>query len=272
MNNSLINFLAVGLYLALGVGLALRLIRGQANTGVVRYGILIFGLVAVMLHAVTIHSAGFSVIALKLSLTSAFSLVAFVVALLYLLAFLWRPIDNLGAIVMPVAGLTVLIEWLSPGQSPMPLSSPSQAIHIVVAIIAYSLLCLAAIQSLMLLAQEQKLRRHHPDGFVRALPPVQTMEQVMFQMIGLGFVLLSVTLVSGIFFSEAAFGTPFRLTHHVVLAALGWVVYALLLLGRWRFGWRGPTAVRWTLGGFALLLLAYFGSKFVLEVVLGRAL
>jgi ABC-type uncharacterized transport system permease subunit len=271
MNNSLINFLAVGLYLAAGLWLMYRLTSGQPNTGNGRVVALSLGVAAVILHSFTIYGGNASALGLKLSLTAAFSLVAWSVAVLYLLSSLWRPVDNLGAIVLPVAALTVLVEWLWPGQSPIPLSSRAQAAHIVIAIVAYSLLCLATIQSLMLLAQEKRLRHHHADGIVRALPPMQTMEQIMFQMIALGFLLLTATLISGVFFSESVFGTAFKLTHHVVLAALGWTVYALLLLGRWRFGWRGRTAVRWTLGGFSLLLLAYFGSKFVLEVILQRA-
>jgi ABC-type uncharacterized transport system permease subunit len=73
-----------------------------------------------------------------------------------------------------------------------------------------------------------------------------------------------------VFFSEQFFGKPFSFTHHIVLAVSAWIVFAVLLYGRWRLGWRGRTAIRWTLGGFLLLVLAYFGSKFVLEVLLGR--
>ena len=92
----------------------------------------------------------------------------------------------------------------------------------------------------------------------------------MFSMIGLGFLLLTLTLISGIFFSEAVFGKPLRFTHHILLSLIGWCVFGILLLGRWRFGWRGRTALHWTLSGFVLLALGYFGSKFVLEVILHR--
>ena len=124
--------------------------------------------------------------------------------------------------------------------------------------------------ALLLAVQERRLHGHHPGGFVRALPPVQTMETLMFQLIVAGFLLLTGTVVSGLFFSEQVFGRPLRLNHHTVLAILAWVVYGVLLFGRWRLGWRGRVAVRWTLAGFALLVIGYFGSKFVLEVVLGR--
>jgi ABC-type uncharacterized transport system permease subunit len=115
------------------------------------------------------------------------------------------------------------------------------------------------------------LHARHPGALLRALPPLQTMERFMFQMLGVGFVLLTATLVSGVFFSEQVFGKPFKLTHHILLSAIGWAVFGVLLAGRRLYGWRGQTAVRLTLAGFTLLLLGYFGSKFVLEVLLGRA-
>lgn len=268
MTNPLLNFLVFALYLALGAGLALGLIRGESPRGVSRVALLGIGVLAVALHFVVLFGSSRS--GLNLSLTGALALVAWAVACLYLIVSLSRPIDNLGVLIMPIAAFAVLVEWLRPTPFTTALTSYSQVIHIVVALVAYSLMCLAAVQSVMLTAQDKQLRRKHTGGWVRALPSVQQMEEVMFQMIGLGFVLLTVTLVSGVFFSERVFGTPFKLTHHMVLAALAWAVYAALLFGRWRFGWRGRTAVRWTLGGFALLVLAYFGTKFVLELILQR--
>lgn len=268
MTNPALNFLAVALYAGAGLVIGRELLRGSGTN--LKYWARAFALFAAVLHALVLVNALQLDGGLNLALTSAFSLVAWVVVCLYLLASLSRPVDNLGAIVLPLAAVTMLVEWWWPGEAPTRLSSVPQASHIVISILAYSLMCLAAIQSLMLLAQENELRHKHAQGIVRALPPMQTMEAVMFQMIGVGFLLLSLTLASGLFFSEVVFGTPFKLTHHVVLAALGWAVYAILLFGRWRLGWRGRIAVRWTLGGFALLVLAYFGSKFVFEVILHR--
>lgn len=268
MTNPALNFLAIALYAGAGLVIGRELFRG-ANTSLSQWARLA-ALVAAVLHAAVLAQAIRLDSGLNLALTGAFSLVAWVVVCLYLLSSLSRPVDNLGAIVLPLAAITVFVEWWWPGESLTRLSSVPQATHIVISILAYSLLCLAAVQSLMLLAQESKLRHKHPQGIVRALPPMQTMEQVMFQMIGVGFVLLSLTLISGVFFADAVFGKPFALTHHVVLAALGWAVYAILLYGRGRLGWRGRIAVRWTLGGFALLVLAYFGSKFVFEILLQR--
>ena len=269
MTNPLLNFFAAALYLIAAIVIGRELWRGQATAGAKRLA-LVLTLGGVVLHAALLYTNVRAAGGLNLALAGAFASVAWVVAVLYALTSLSRPVENLGVIVLPLTALTVLIEWWSPDAAGTRLSSAPQTLHILISILAYSLLCLAAIQSLMLLAQENQLRHKHTQGFIRALPPMQTMEQIMFQMIGLGFALLTLTLISGVFFSEQVFGTPFALTHHVVLAALGWAVYAVLLIGRWRLGWRGRTAVRWTLGGFALLVLAYFGSKFVLQVMLGR--
>lgn len=269
MTNSTLNILGFALYLSVGVLLAVRLARGDTATGGARVALFALAAGAWVLHGAVLYTGlrlhpGFA-----LTLTEAFSLVAWVVAALYLVASLSRPIDNLGIVILPTAGITLLAAWLWPGHVPATPKQP-QAAHIVISIFAFSLLCLAAVQSLMLALQESQLRHKHPGGFIRALPPMQTMETTLFQLIGLGFFLLTATLVTGVFFSETVFGTPFKLTHHIVLSALAWVVYATLLIGRWWLGWRGRTAVRFTVGGFTLLVLGYFGTKFVVEVVLGR--
>lgn len=101
---------------------------------------------------------------------------------------------------------------------------------------------------------------------MRRLPALNTMEQQLFGMLWLGFALLSVGLLTGLVFVDDLLAQ--HLVHKTTLSVVAWVVFGTLLVGRWRLGWRGQTAVRWTLGGFAALMLAYFGSKFVLELLL----
>jgi ABC-type uncharacterized transport system permease subunit len=141
-------------------------------------------------------------------------------------------------------------------------------LHILISILAFSVLNIAAIQALLLAIQNRQLRNRHPGGFVRALPPLETMERILFQMIGLGFLLQTLSLFSGYVFLEDMFAQ--RKAHHTILAVAAWAVFAILLIGRWKFGWRGRTAIRWTLGGFVALVLAYAGSKLVIEVLLGE--
>jgi ABC-type uncharacterized transport system permease subunit len=101
-------------------------------------------------------------------------------------------------------------------------------------------------------------------------PPLMVMETMLFRMLGVGFVLLSITLITGMLFSEHIFHQPMRFNHKNVFTILSWLIYGALLIGRLRYGWRGRTAIRWTLWGFLSLFLAYLGSKFVLEILLGR--
>ena len=117
---------------------------------------------------------------------------------------------------------------------------------------------------------ERELHRRGALAFAN-LPPLLTLETLLFRMIGAAFVFLTLTLLTGIAFSETLFGRALRFDHKTVFAVLSWLVFGLLLAGRWRYGWRGRTALRWTLTGFVMLLLAYVGSRFVLEVLLGRS-
>jgi len=118
----------------------------------------------------------------------------------------------------------------------------------------------------VLSVQNSFLHKHQPGGLIRLLPPLKTMETLLFDAIIIGFICLSLSLVSGMIFLENMFAQ--HLAHKTILSILAWLVFAILLAGRWLAGWRGRTAIRWTLGGFISLMLAYFGSKFVLEVIL----
>jgi len=270
MTNSWFHFLAPAFYILAGGLLATHLVRARPVTGSARLGILALAAGGLALHGALLLARLGMTGEINLAFTSAFSLVAWVASLLFVLVALARPVENLGILILPLTGLTVLMDWLWPGSRLLQQSSTPQAVHIIVSVLAYGLLTLAAVQALLLSLQERRLHSHHPGGFVRALPPVQTMETLMFQLIVAGYLLLTGTVVSGLFFSEQVFGRPLHLNHHTVLAIIGWVVYGILLFGRWRLGWRGRTAVRWTLAGFALLVIGYFGSKFVLEVILRR--
>jgi ABC-type uncharacterized transport system permease subunit len=271
MTSALHPILAAVLYVC-AAGLLWRgLIIGNNLRGGARTGVFVLAAGALTLHATLLYIDLF-LGGLNLGITSAASLVAWAVALLFLTAALFQPIESLGVLILPIAATTVLLEWLWPTHHlTLPGASPVQAAHIVISLLAYSLLSIAVVQSLVLGLQERALHRRQAGGFLRSLPPLETMEHLLFRMIAVGFTLLTLTLVSGAFFSEELFGKPLRFTHHIVLSIIAWAVFGMLLTGRRLYGWRGRTAVRWTLAGFSLLVLGYFGSKFVLEVLLGRA-
>jgi ABC-type uncharacterized transport system permease subunit len=116
----------------------------------------------------------------------------------------------------------------------------------------------------------RRLHAGNPPRFLQALPPLLTMETLLFRIIGAGFVLLTLTLGSGIIFSEELFGKPLQFTHKTTFGFLSWAIFGALLAGRAFYGWRGKSALRWTFAGFITLVLAYLGSRFVLEVILQR--
>jgi ABC-type uncharacterized transport system permease subunit len=185
-------------------------------------------------------------------------------------------LDGMRRMLMPCAAASSLLPPLFPGSlMPMEAQTPAFGWHVAVAIMAYSTLTIAAFHAVLMALQESRLHtRSAKKGWLGAaidqLPALLTMEKLLFRMIGIGFVLLSLTVLSGIVFSEQLFGRALRWDHKNVFALLSWLLFAALLAGRrWR-GWRGKTALRFTLAGFATLALAYVGSRFVFEVVLHR--
>ena len=140
--------------------------------------------------------------------------------------------------------------------------------HIGLSVAAYAVLTIAALQALALAFLDSRLRHHNTSGFVQIFPPLQLMETMLFEMIWLGVILLTASIASGFVFLDDIFAQ--HLVHKTTLTVAAWVTYSVLLWGRHRRGWRSKTAVWWTLGGFLVLMLGYFGSKFVLELILAN--
>lgn len=234
-----------------------------------RIPVLSLGWLAIVLHILAsiddVDAAG----TINLGFLNALSLVSLFVVCILLLVSLAKPVDKLGIIIFPLAALVLTLKMSFPigNHAPKDYSWPMR-VHILVSMLAFSFLNIAALQSILLALQEWRLRTHHMSRFSRSLPPLQTMEALLFQLIGAGFVLLSVSLLTGFVFLENLFAQ--HLVHKTVLSIAAWLVFAVLLWGRIVHGWRGQTAIRWTLSGFAALMLGYFGSKVVLELILHR--
>jgi len=172
-----------------------------------------------------------------------------------------------GVVVFPLAALLLLL-YHGHGHAPSPVLDWRLQLHAWLALLAYATLAIAALLAAMLWLQERALRRREFHAWLRTLPPLTQLETVLFRTITVGFVLLTLTLLTGVLFVEDFLSQ--HLVHKTVLSVLSWLVFGGLLLGRWRYGWRGVRAVHWTLTAMILLLLSFFGSKFVLELVLGR--
>ena len=256
------SLLAAVAYIVAALVLAWPLLRGGAVHA--RAGLWIAAIAVVVHFAVLIglHRGG-----IDLHFFAALSLVGACMAAMCLLVNFVRPIATLGVLVFPIAALLLLIDTFAPPTAPLPIEWQIK-LHVVFALLGYSVLSVAALLAMLLATQEHALRRRELGGFAAVLPPLTLTEALMFQLIAAGFVLLTLTLLSGILFVENLFAQ--HLIHKTVLSIAAWLVFGTLLFGRWKYGWRGRRAVRLTLSGMALLILAYFGSRFVLEVVLKR--
>ncbi len=270
MESILFGSLAIILYLLTSAALTLRLTRGEAGAHIKRTSVLLLGFGAMALHAAVLYPHLVTVKGLDLGFFNAASLTALLMVLVLLLAAVRQPVENLGILLLPIAAATVALAIINPGNGLVVASGSWQLdLHILFSVLAYSVLALAALQAVLLAVQDRQLRNRHPGGFIRALPPLEAMERLLFQMIASGFVLLSAALLTGILFLEDIFAQ--HLVHKTILSIIAWFVFGILLWGRWRFGWRGRTAIRWTMAGVTFLVLAYFGTKLVLELILHRA-
>lgn len=265
-----IAILALILYLLATAALLMRLTRkgpkllreGQGFVGSA-------GLAAILLHTVALYALIFMPHGMDLGFFNSASLVGWLVAIIALASLARPKFENLGLALFPLAGISLVLAELFPSDRLMVSDTdwPLDA-HIILSLIAYSLLAVAALQAVIIAAQEYRLRQRTPGVWWSTLPPLQEMERFLFQLITAGFVLLTLALFTGLIFVTNLRAQ--HLIHKVVLSVVAWVVFAILLFGRWRYGWRGRTAIRWTLSGFIFLMLAYFGSKLVLELILGR--
>ena len=264
MLENLLASLVIILYILLTILFSYRLASG--GKGMSKMRLLLLATAVVLIHAYLLFLSLFAGPALDISFFTVFSLITWVITLM-LISFAWQePIENLTIGILPIAAIAVLLRLIN---DKVTLLSHDLSfvleIHIITSLIAYSLLSIAALQSIMLYIQDAQLHKKHATGFIRALPPLETMEKLLFRMIAVGFIILCISLGTGLFFIDDLISQ-----HKTVLSIGAWVLFAVLLWGRWKFGWRGRTAIRWTLTGFVLLLLAYFGSKFVLEIILHR--
>jgi ABC-type uncharacterized transport system permease subunit len=193
------------------------------------------------------------------------------------------PLDGLRLLVLPLACVASLLPLIFGGVRVLPYSAaPMFKLHFLIANIAYGLFAIAALHAVLMLMLERRLQRmrgmatrHTGNGWLASwldtLPPLLTLEKLLFRLIAAGFVLLTLTLVSGIAFNEQLVDRALRFDHKTVFAFVSWLMFGALLTARRVSGWRGRAALRWVLASFAALLLAYVGSRFVFEVLLHRA-
>lgn len=222
-------------------------------------------------HAAAQYSHWFREAQPDVSLAPLLSLCALVIIILLISSTLSeKRFFSAGLVALPLAAVVVVLELFLPHQ-PFTLSEVSTGIaaHMISSVLAFGLLTIAGVYAFFVFVIDHFLRHHHLNPFVRTLPPLEVLEALLFKLIAAGFLMLTVSLLSGIIFINDIFAQ--HLVHKTILSLLTWLVFGVLLFGRWRYGWRGSLAVRMTLAGVVLLILSYFGTKLVLEVILGRS-
>lgn len=265
---ALANSLAFLLYLCCSVVLIRNFVqREQQSPALFPISILI--IVALISHGAdivfTMKAAG----GWDLSLFSTLEVTTWLMAFIALILGSKVPKAHPGMVIYPIVALSLILKTSLPSEQGTTLTNPALEWHILLSLAAYSLFTLAALQAIVLAIQEQQLRQRHLAGLIRKLPPLQSMELSLFQLITTGFIFLTIGLFTGFLFIEDIFAQ--HLLHKTVLSIIAWCVFATLLWGRQQYGWRGKTAIKWTLIGFSFLVLAYFGSKLVLEFFIANA-
>jgi ABC-type uncharacterized transport system permease subunit len=224
---------------------------------------------ALGLHATALLGGIFSGGNLTVGVTESLSLFSWQAAVLLWALCLIQPVQVLGVAIYPLAAAGALAAALWPmSMTAIPLADWKIQMHVVLSLLSAGFLTLAAVQAVTLALQDRLLHGHTPNRIVQALPALQSMEHLLFVLISLGFFILSLSLLSGLVFVDDLLAQ--HLAHKTVLSVAAWAIFAGLLWGRWRRGWRGRTAIRWALSGYGVLVLAYFGSKLILEQILSR--
>ena len=277
----LLHAVAAILYAALGVHFWRTRWRSPAPraAGVARWERAAI-LAPLALHTWLLYQELLAAPGLRFGFGQALSVMLWLAVLIYWVESRYVNLEGMQALVLPVAAVCVALPAIFPGfESPPYAARPGFRAHLLLAMLAYSLFTIAALHALLMALLEGQLHGGRRDGGgaplagpLASLPPLLTLERLLFRILAAGFVLLTATLATGVLFSEELFGKALLFNHKTLFALLSWLIFGGLFAGRWRYGWRGRKALRWTLAGFVALLLAYVGSRFVLEVVLGRSL
>ena len=226
---------------------------------------------ALILHAAAVWLPMLSGGQVNFGFGHALNLITWLMLLLYCIGSLLYPLKGLQIFLYPMAVLSIIVAALLPGQNAnYAATSIPFFIHVGSSIFAYCLFGIATIMAVLIILLERDLHRRRMSPLMSFLPPLLSLEKLMFQAIWLGFILLTISVVTGTVFSETVFNMPFRWTHKVVFGIASWLIYAVLLFGRIFRSWRGKKAAYFVIAGFFSLMLAYIGSKFVLEILLGR--
>jgi ABC-type uncharacterized transport system permease subunit len=246
----------------LSSGLLLARLKGY-RFDATRTVALISASLAAMIHGILLWATILDESSIHIGLGISLSLAGWLSAILVIGSSLTKPMESLGMVIFP---LSLLGLWLPAWLPPPHLLEAGIGLHVILSLIAFTLIGLAAAQAALLMVQEKRLRDHQWQGLLGALPPLALMEKTLFEWLFAGFISLSFALLTGVFFIDNLLAQ--HLAHKTVFSIMTWLLLATLLWGHHKLGWRGQRAARITLWGYGLLVLGYAGSQFILEVVL----
>jgi len=259
MSINSISFLASLLYLS---GATFQWLNLSSKLTFSKFKLIAIGLTATFLHSYILYRWIDTPAGQNLCLGHMFSLVCWLISLATLLTAFFRPIENLTMITLPTAALSIPCAVLFSNPEIFPIRyHPGSLAHILISIAAFGMLGMAALQASLLAIQNRLIRNNPANRIVRLLPPLQTMETLLFQIIWLGFLFLSASLASAFLLDTKLLASP--QVQKIIFSSLAWVLFAALLYSRYQFGLRGSKAIRWTLTGVGLLLVAYLGGKLI---------
>ncbi|MDD7804479.1 MAG: cytochrome c biogenesis protein CcsA [Endozoicomonas sp. (ex Botrylloides leachii)] len=264
MNVMLVSIAALGCYLLGGLGQGIRIKGGTIS----RRNVLGITALGAIFQAAALWLIIYRLEGINLGVFTIASLTTLMVTLVVLLASIKHASEGLLVLILPITMLSVLTAWLFPFNHIFLQPPSSMVVHVLISVMAYGVLMAAVFQSFLLFYQEHQLRRHSQKRLLKALPPLQTMECLMFDFLMIGFLLLTLSLLSGFFYLDNMFAQ--RLIHKTVLSIIAWCMFGVLLLGRRAYGWRGIVAMRWMIAGFLLLILSYFGWRLIVDLLLSK--
>ena len=275
-----LHYLSALAYLLLAASIWYPLWKNQAlekHKGIRHWSLLLI----LLLHGVAVHTAMLHSDHIRLNWALSISLTIWIGMIIFWIESNFVAIKTL---LLPL-GITSALGCLLPAFFPITdsgliiqVNSEIFRFHLIISLFAYSVIALATIQALVTAALDRYL--HRPDDFdskqkflhrlVDAQPPLLLQERLIFRLIWIGFALLTLSVVTGSWVSMRFYDQFLPYDHKTLFTLLAWLVFAFLLAGRMLWGWRGRIALRWNLLGFFLLMLAYTGSRFVFEMILGR--
>jgi ABC-type uncharacterized transport system permease subunit len=233
------------------------------------------------IHGALLYSEIFAAPELRFGFAQALAVMIWLAVLICWVEALFYRMEALYPAALLAAAVCAPLPAFYPGRVTPDSVSFEFRLHLIFGLLAYSLFIVATLHALLISRVERRLHGVHGDargepgtvleGPLGGVPPLLSLEQLVFRLTAAAFTVLTLTFVIGVAYSEAFFGRALRFDHKTLFVVLSWLTFGLLLAGQLLYGWRGRTAFRWTVAGFVMLMLAYPGSRFVLEVILHRS-